>query len=688
MSKSGLCNMRICGFPSCYRMARNDCTIFVQTGDKKAASTDANVFIILHDEHGIASPQYKLDKFLRDDFKCGAIDEFKVKLPQDFGTVSMIEFWRDNAGISANWYVDIIKVEQIQLKTTSIFPIFRWIEAQNVQNRYRIYELDTFLPQFDPNLEQREKEIKHKREHYVINYMEEMPDMPVLVKDLPIDEQFSAEYVKNLILTKIEHFYLNLKAKVLIHEWDSFDDIDKIYDNERNKPLAADHWNEDVWFGNQRLVGCNPALIKLCTEIPEKFGVNEEMMKPVLNGETLDSLMEKKRLFLTDLVVIENLRHNENFKTCAPIALFMLSDEDQLMPIAIQLNQQKGPENPVFLPTDDYYVWLMAKLWYNNADAAYHQSVLHIGWTHFLMEGVILAIHRNISVSHPIFKLMAPHTLFLMAINSRGLKKLVSEGGWVDTTMAIGVKGMYDLVGRCQKKWRFDLQGTPPAEFKSRNVEDPKVLPNYHFRDDSLLIYDIIRTYVTNYVDLYYENDKMLLDDWEIQNWAEDMARKKSEGGIGLACVPERDGKAGFYNIDDLVMVLSSILYTCSAGHAAANFLQYSEYAYPPNYPSQIRGEVIKDKKPRTEKDIIQSLPDRNVTLNVMTITHLLSEKATNSLGDFETQYIYDPKALKVLAKFRDDLNAASIKITKRNNNLRFPFEVLLPENIPNAISI
>ena len=33
----------------------------------------------------------------------------------------------------------------------------------------------------------------------------------------------------------------------------------------------------------------------------------------------------------------------------------------------------------VFLPTDDYYVWLMAKLWYNNSDAAYHQSILHIG---------------------------------------------------------------------------------------------------------------------------------------------------------------------------------------------------------------------------------------------------------------------------------------------------------------------
>lgn len=666
-------------------MDKDDCRIFVRTGDKRRASTDANAFIILHGEHGIASPQYKLNNFFQNDFN---YVEFKIKLPPCFGTVQTIEFWRDNAGVSADWFVETIRV--VQLHAKSIFPIFRWIQAQDgdKENRLRIHKEDTFLPQFDPHLWQRGKEIKRKREQYVINYREDMPDMPVQVKDLPIDEQFSWGYYKNLLLGKFEQLYLNFKAKLWIHEWDSFDSIDEIYDGTRKKPEAADHWNEDVWFGNQRLVGCNPTLIKLCTEIPEKFGVNEEMMKPVLNGKTLASLMEKKRLFLTDLVVTEDLKHKENFNICAPMALFMLDDEDQLMPIAIQLNQQKGPENPVFLPTDDYYVWLMAKLWYNNADAAYHQSALHLGWTHLLMEGVILAMHRNISVSHPIFKLMAPHTLFLMAINSRGLSKLVSEGGWVDETMAIGVKGVYDLIGRCQKIWRFDLQGTPPAEFKSRNVEDPKVLPNYHFRDDSLLIYDIIHTYVTNYVHIYYDNDNMLLDDWEIQNWAEELARKKSEGGIGLAGVPERDGKAGFNSIDDLVMVLSSILYTCSAGHAAANFLQYSEYAYPPNYPSQIRGEVIKDKKPRTEKDVIQSLPDRNVTLNVMTITYLLSEKPTNSLGDFETQYIYDPEALSVLYRFQDDLKEASIKIRKRNNKLRFPFEVLLPENIPNAISI
>lgn len=668
-------------------MSKTNCSIEVHTGDQRGASTDANVYVILYDEHNVASSKQKLDNFLQDDFQCGAVDIFEVNLPTNFGRVVMIEIWRDNYGYSADWYVDIIKVKQSQQKQVSIFPVFRWIQPETGtdENHYRIIELDTVLPQFDKNHKQREKEIDHKRQNYNINYK---PGLPILVKELPNDEQFSADYLRNLVFSKIEHLLLNLKAKIFVNDWTSLDDIDKVYDNEREKPASADYWREDDWFGNQRLVGCNPALITLCTEIPENFGVTEEMMEPVLLKETLASLIEKKRLFYTDLAVVDGLKHNKDFEICAPMALFMLDDTDQLLPIAIQLNQKKGPDNPVFLPTDNDYVWLMAKLWYNNADASFHQSVLHIGWTHFMMEGVIIALHRNVSVSHPIFKLLAPHTLFLMAINSRGLKKLISEGGWVDCTMTIGVAGMYDLVSRCQSKWRFDLHGTPPAEFKSRNVEDPNVLPNYYFRDDSLVIYKIIRDYVTGYVHLYYDNDKVLWDDWEMQNWAKDLAKDKGEGGIGVGGVPERNGEGGFNTIDELIMVLSAVLYTCSAGHAAANFLQYAEYAYPPNYPSQLRGKLIRDKEPRTENDILQSLPNRNVTLDVMTITHLLSDKATQSLGDFETQYIYDPKALILVDKFRAELQDASVKMKERNQHLKFPHEVLLPENIPNSISI
>ena len=36
-------------------------------------------------------------------------------------------------------------------------------------------------------------------------------------------------------------------------------------------------------------------------------------------------------------------------------------------------------------------------------------------------------------------------------------------------------------------------------------------------------------------------------------------------------------------------------------------------------------------------------LPTKQETVSVMQITQILSSKGTNSLGDFEVQYAYDP---------------------------------------------
>lgn len=72
----------------------------------------------------------------------------------------------------------------------------------------------------------------------------------------------------------------------------------------------------------------------------------------------------------------------------------------------------------VYTPKDPSYTWLVAKMFYNNAEAQHHQALTHLGYTHLLMEGVVICTHRNLSPSHPLFKLMAPHFLFLLAINT------------------------------------------------------------------------------------------------------------------------------------------------------------------------------------------------------------------------------------------------------------------------------
>ena len=38
------------------------------------------------------------------------------------------------------------------------------------------------------------------------------------------------------------------------------------------------------------------------------------------------------------------------------------------MPIAIQLMRDPGPDNPIFLPSDSWFEWLLAKIFYRSAD--------------------------------------------------------------------------------------------------------------------------------------------------------------------------------------------------------------------------------------------------------------------------------------------------------------------------------
>lgn len=163
---------------------------------------------------------------------------------------------------------------------------------------------------------------------------------------------------------------------------------------------------------------------------------------------------------------------------CAPMALFFVDSEKQLRPLAIQLFQEPGPDNPVslsvnlnsviystfswsshifesvpndwmircetrhlfamfcdshyglhclkiiifcfhlfsqiFLPTDHSLTWALVKMWYNSADAAYHQSLTHLGQSHMCVhkhECIVTYCHtHSLSFSHTD---MHKHTLSL-----------------------------------------------------------------------------------------------------------------------------------------------------------------------------------------------------------------------------------------------------------------------------------
>ena len=79
--------------------------------------------------------------------------------------------------------------------------------------------------------------------------------------------------------------------------------------------------------------------------------------------------MQDGHVYICDLKIMEGLPTKENQYVCGPLCLLYVNSSEQLIPIAIQLKQkaEKGEANPIFFPTDHWYDWMLAKMYYQSA---------------------------------------------------------------------------------------------------------------------------------------------------------------------------------------------------------------------------------------------------------------------------------------------------------------------------------
>ncbi|GFO15921.1 allene oxide synthase-lipoxygenase protein, partial [Plakobranchus ocellatus] len=208
----------------------SDYMIYVQTGDRRNAGTDANVKIVMHDEFGNSSAPITLDNYFKNDFERGCLDTFhvpanKIKDLQRMGKIDRIEVWKDDAWVASDWFVDKIVVDNRVTNNTFVFPIFRWIKAKY---HYQIKHLDTSLPQFDEYPEQRKMELQEKRAAY--QFDQKVAGGPAQVKSMPSDEQFSFDYKWDIVSLKAKLIATSLLVKLMAHgEWDSLATLTNVY---------------------------------------------------------------------------------------------------------------------------------------------------------------------------------------------------------------------------------------------------------------------------------------------------------------------------------------------------------------------------------------------------------------------------------------------------------------------------
>lgn len=714
--------------------------VTVYTGAKKYAGTSSSVFVTLHGDKGV-SAELKLHHNSSDDFSKGHVSTHPL-YTKDIGNLWKLEIWKDDSKDEpGHWLLEKVIVQlkpvpdalqkqkpdllkpnekgllassgimtlgrsrsksrsgkEIEEKDPNVtktwtFPCYRWVDE-----REELWEGTSILPQQETNqdrLIQRKDEIEKMRGRY---QWKRVDGLPTYIRSkfatLPFDEQWTEEKLEDFLGPRhraLANFGLDKFLEVFQH-WTDFEDYTELFKLIPVPPLQQ-VWREDETFGRLRLQGVNPSLVRRVTTLPiPNFPVTTEMVAPLLpSGTTLESLTASNKLYYVDLSFFAEYDSVECLKEgrgiACPMALFFVNPEDKFMPLAIMLRTSTpyDPEtNPIFTPLDPEPEWLLAKMFYANADGMQHQIQAHLMGTHLVTEPMVIAMHRNLPSCHPVYKLLLPHFKYQLGINARARELMINNGGSVDLVLPLKHEILMEAAKKAFKQWRFD-RVTFPMFLKTRDItENPSDLPEYYARDDGKLIWECIHSYVEELMSGFYPSDDDVRRDTELQSWLAEVV------DIGFSG-EDKGFPRTIAARAELVETLTTILWTVSALHALLNFSQYETYGFVPASPGSIfmypighpKSTWVKGKL--TFKQIFDSLPPKSICVIQIAMTYVLSQYSSedNMLGQYPETYFTEEITKTALENYRKNLSRVADKINERG-----VWDHLLPNKIPNATAV
>jgi arachidonate 15-lipoxygenase len=503
-----------------------------------------------------------------------------------------------------------------------------------------------------------------------------------------------------LSLRTLRENMIQTRAHWNVSAFSSVEDYRRLY-TALPRPAAMEPWPDDASFARQRVAGVNPVLLRKVDAVPANLAVTDATVAGLLPpGRLLADVARSGQLMVLDYAMLEGIPlgpfgDGEKY-VGAPLALFFVDERGRLAPLAIQLGP--SPKDPVVTPRDNPKAWLLAKTFLQVADINHHELGTHLCRTHFILEGFAVAAARQLPERHPVAVLLKPHLRILIFNNFEGRELLLSPDGLATRLLAGGLAGSTELVKRSYAghvsppvegrerppvaPWTFETWDLP-TEIASRGLADTARLPDYPFRDDGLLVWEAVGTFVRRYLRLYYTSDADVVADREVQAFAAELIAPDGAHVPGLQ--PPR-------TIEELAVILTRIVFTCGPLHASVNFPQYDDAGFIPNLPGSAYARPPQELHGLDDATLdallLQVLPPPHQTvLQVQTVTELTSYQF-DKLGHYEAGDFTDQGALAVVADFQQDLQRVAATITARNTSRVQPYPWFLPERIPNSTSI
>ncbi|WP_434047773.1 MULTISPECIES: lipoxygenase family protein [Sorangium] len=470
------------------------------------------------------------------------------------------------------------------------------------------------------------------------------------------------------------------------------DDVQQYAAQFRKIPLppSAGVSQTDEFFAALRVAGPNAMILRRATAADlAAFPVTDERFASVTGerGATVQEAAGAGRIYLVDYAALTKLVPGTDPQpkyVWAPKALFYVpaagSGRRSLRPLAIQTGQDA--QSPIFYPSDDVS-WSVAKLVVNIADGNYHELISHLGLTHLLTEPFVLATARQLDPTHPLNLLLTPHFAGTLLINYAAQTSLITPGGPVDLLLSGTSASLNALAASAVQEVRYNQTFLPQA-FAALGVDSKEALPDYPYRDDALTVWNALHDWVSDYVGIYYESDGDVAGDYELQAWVQELVtaghiQDIGEGAPGAA--------ARIKTVGYLSTLLTQVIFTASAQHAAVNFPQRTIMSYTPALPlAGFAPFPAPAQAPATQ--VLDVLAPLGESILQQAVLGGLGAVYHTALGQYGGQFT-DLRARAALARFQQRLQAIEEQIHLANGlGERTAYSTLLPSAIPQSINI
>ncbi|KAG8453127.1 hypothetical protein GDO86_004810, partial [Hymenochirus boettgeri] len=621
------------------------------------------------------------------------VDEYDISSDIDLGTIQLIRLYKERYLCFPEdaWFCNSIKVTCPNGDFYE-FPFYRWIShfgTIEIQQGKGMILTNGTSPIIK---EQRECELEAKRKtHSWKTYASGAPRCINVdnVLQLPPNDQFTfmktVHFGYDLLSSDIG---IKLKGYMDCKEtWKDLNDIRRVFCLKRtaNSDLVAELWKKDSFFGYQYLNGVNPVMIKKCQKIPENFPVTQDMVSSSLGSATnLQKEMQNGNLFLADYKILEgiptNVINGEKQYLSAPLCLLWQSSYNEILPIAIQINQTPGEKNPIFLPSDPEWDWTLAKTWVRNAEFQVHEVITHLLHTHLFAEVFNMATTRNLPMGHPIYKLLIPHLRFTLEINTLARKQLIGSGGLFDQAVVTGNGGVPALMAKAMKSLAYSSLCLPD-DLEDRGVQS---VPNYYYRDDGIKIWNAMERYVSDIVHYYYESDEAVANDPELQVWVAEIFQE------GFLSNKNSGIPSSFATRVEATKYLTMVIFACSAQHTAVNNGQFDFFAWMPNSPTTMRKPPPATKGTTTYQSFLETLPAVNTTATAMGTVAVLSFDPLDPrpVGCYRNSHFTEDAPKKFIQEFKEKISEISKHINERNEIMKLTYKYLDPNTMNCSVSI